>query len=34
MNAEHYINNFEKPETMSDEEWYAIDFTDPLMWVC
>lgn len=38
MNAEkiqyNYIDQFEKPDHISDEEWYAIDLNDPLMMVC
>lgn len=25
---------YTKPADVSDDEWNAIDFTDPLMWVC
>lgn len=34
MNADKSIDQFAKPEHMSDEEWYAIDLSDPLMMVC
>lgn len=28
------IVDFTKPENLTNEEWYAIDFNDPLMAVC
>lgn len=28
------INVFKKPETMSEDEWFALDVNDPLMSVC
>jgi len=38
MNVEKIKYNnvvqFQKPEHVSDEEWYAIDLSDPLMMVC
>jgi hypothetical protein len=35
MNAEiTACEIFSKPETMTDEAWYAIDLSDPLMMVC
>ena len=26
--------NLAKPSNVSDDEWFAIDLNDPLMWVC
>ncbi len=28
------IDVFKKPENVSEDEWYALDFNDPLMTVC
>jgi len=32
-NGEH-VNVFTKPTDMTDADWYALDFNDPLMMVC
>jgi hypothetical protein len=38
MNAEYSMyserEQFVKPDHISDEEWFAIDLSDPLMMVC
>lgn len=28
------VDIFEKPDNVSEQEWYAIDMSDPLMAVC
>lgn len=28
------LNQFTKPVDVTEEEWFAIDLNDPLMWVC
>ena len=35
MNIENTnIDMYQKPENVSDEDWYALDLSDPLMAVC